>query len=198
MAKQQKFTLKVNPKHTSTEKRAIAQDVIDHIIERTLKGNDKRDNPFKPYSGKNRSGKYSKSYVDSLDFKSAGKSKNKLNLQLSGDMLAFIEHLDSKRDEITIGFKRGSEENAKAEGNILGTYGNKSPVTKGRDFLGITQKKYKEILSNYPLRSKPGSELSAALIRELSVKQFLDTEAKAQEISERIGLEDVSGALDAS
>jgi hypothetical protein len=105
----------------------IADLAIEKIVERTDKGLDKNGVPFT---------KYSKAYMNSLDFKNAGKSKRP-NLQLSGDMLASIEVLDSTRNWVEIGFEKGSEENGKADGNIRGTYGKPTPVGPKRDFLGI-------------------------------------------------------------
>ncbi len=82
----------------------------------------------------------------SLDFKNSGKSKH-VDLQLSGDMLAALSLLSHKSGEITIGFENGTLENDKAEGNILGTYGQKSPIPgKKRDFLGIEPSKLRDFI----------------------------------------------------
>lgn len=115
--------------------------MIERIVERTDQGRDKEGKAF---------AKYSKDYINSLDFKVAGKGKTP-NLQLSGDMLASIKLLDSTRNWIEIGFEKGTEENGKADGNIRGTYGQSSPVGPARDFLGITdnpkdKKKFLEIV----------------------------------------------------
>lgn len=113
--------------------------MIEHIYDRTNRGLDKKGNPFPGYS---------KDYIKSLDFKNAGKSKGRVDLQLSGDMLAAMKLINHKNGKLTIGFERGSEENAKAEGNILGTYGQQSPIKgKKRDFLGIEDKKLRELIN---------------------------------------------------
>ena len=53
-----------------------------------------------------------------------------------------------------IGFESGYDGLGKVEGNVLGTYGNSKPVTKGRDFLGLTKDELNNILKNYPLNDK--------------------------------------------
>lgn len=106
-------------------------------MERTNKGVDKDGAKFPGYS---------KEYMKSLDFKIAGKSKS-VDLQLSGDMLAAIKALKTTRNWVEIGFEKGSEENARADGNIRGTYGKSSPIPgKARDFLGISEKELVKII----------------------------------------------------
>lgn len=142
-AKQQKIAISIPVEYTEREKIAIAQDIIDFIVKQTKKGKDKNNENFPRYSDE---------YVKSLDFNNAGKSRGKVNLQLSGDMLAALKVLDIKSSKVIIGYEAGTEENAKAEGNILGTYGQKKPTGKARDFLGITTKALTdEILRRYPL-----------------------------------------------
>ena len=126
------------------QRQAIALEVIDFIVERSKKGYDKNGKKFIPASG------YSASYANSQDFKNAGKSKGKINLTLSGEMLNSIEHLKDKAGEITIGFDKSDDElNGKAEGNILGSYGGDPNPKKARDFLGIQEKDLNKILKNY-------------------------------------------------
>jgi len=87
--------------------------------------------------------------VASLDFKAAGKSRS-VDLTLSGDMLAAIELLGHKKGQITVGYENGTDENARAEGNQLGTYGQKSPnPKKARAFLGIAKEDLEKILRSY-------------------------------------------------
>jgi hypothetical protein len=119
------------------QKDEVADLIIERIVNRTDQGKDKDGRRFPGYS---------KSYKESLDFKVAGKT-NKVDLQLSGDMLAALSVLDKTSRSVTIGFENGSEENAKADGNIRGTYGNPSPnPKKARDFLGITIKELTDII----------------------------------------------------
>jgi hypothetical protein len=139
-AKWQKFKVDLTGLGLDEDQRAeVADLVIERIVERTTQGKDK--------DGKRFAG-YSKAYKDSLDFKVAGKS-GKVDLQLSGDMLAALRHLknyDTNRS-IVVGFEEDSEENAKADGNIRGTYGQSKPIPgKARDFLGITERELAKII----------------------------------------------------
>lgn len=138
MSKQQKISLPIPPKTTKDEKIAIADAVIEFIRERTESGKDKNGKKFPAYS---------KEYVKSLDFKIAGKSKGNVNLTLSGDMLAALKLLSVKEDKIIIGYEAGSDENDRAEGNILGSYGGDPKQSKARDFLGINPKVYTDIVA---------------------------------------------------
>lgn len=137
-----KKKIQISKKYSQEEREAIAFELIDKIIERTKKGIDRKGNQFPSYSD---------SYTGSLDFKIAGKSKNKINLTLSGDMLADLQLLNHDKGEIVIGFENGSDSNAKAEGNIKGTYGQKTSTGKKRDFLGVQEKELREVLEKYPL-----------------------------------------------
>lgn len=119
------------------QKDEVADLIIERIVNRTDQGKDKDGRKFPGYS---------KSYKESLDFKVAGKT-NKVDLQLSGDMLAALSVLDKTSRSVVIGFERGSKENAKADGNIRGTYGKPTPdPKKARDFLGISERELIKIV----------------------------------------------------
>lgn len=134
----QKLKLDIPDDLSPKERETLADLVIEHIVDRTDRGLDKNGKKFPGYS---------KNYIKSLDFKNAGKSKSNVNLQLSGDTLAALQLLNHKSGQILVGFVNGTEENAKAEGNIKGTYGQPSPIPgKQRDFLGIEPKKLKELI----------------------------------------------------
>jgi len=141
-AKHQKTTIHLDPEYTKDERLVIGQEIIDFIVKRTQEKNkDKNNNTFPDYS---------KEYVKSLDFKIAGKSKSDVNLTLSGDMLAAMQILNDRKGLVTIGFQNGTEENAKADGNIRGTYGqSRGSKKKARDFLGLTQKDLDTILKRF-------------------------------------------------
>lgn len=134
----QKLDIPIPKDLTPSQRVELADLVVEHIVDRTDKGIDKDGKRFP---------KYSKSYIKSLDFKNAGKSETKVNLQLSGDMLAALELLKHEKGMIRVGFERGSEENDKAEGNILGSYGGDPNPKKARDFLGIKPSKLKELIA---------------------------------------------------
>lgn len=150
--KHQKIEIKIPNDLPPADRKKLGEDIIEFIVDRTQKGIDKDGRPFK---------KYSKAYINSLDFKIAGKSKGKVDLQLSGDMLAALSVLDySKEGKVVLGFKKGSEENAKADGNIRGTYGQSTPNPgKARDFLGINRRDLATIMAVYVQeQSNPGEE----------------------------------------
>lgn len=92
--------------------------------------------------------KYSKSYINSLDFKNAGKSPNKVDLTLSGDLLQSLDVVKQKDGEVVLGFP--DNQNGKADGNIRGTYGAEKPdANKARNFLGLTENDFNKILKKF-------------------------------------------------
>src|SRR4051812_45409968 len=106
------LALKIPSRLTKSQRTELADLVVEHIYDRTDKGLDKDGKPFR---------KYSKSYVESLAGQIGGKTKNgKVNLQLSGDMLAAMTVLSSSEGEIRIGWKDRTERQI-AEGNIIGS-----------------------------------------------------------------------------
>lgn len=141
----QRVKIEIPKGYKPRDREAIADEIIDFIVERTQSGKDKNNRSFPGYS---------KAYKNNLDFKIAGKT-SKVDLTLSGDMLSSLEVISHKNGEITVGFDRSdSENNDKATGHITGIYGNSSRVKK-RDFLGIAKIDLrKKILSNYPLSDR--------------------------------------------
>lgn len=135
---QQKVFIDIPTDLKPAQRIELADLVIEHIFDRTQRGLDKDGKRFPGYS---------KEYVASLDFKVAGKSRGDVNLKLSGDMLAAIKLLNHSNGRISVGFDAGTVENDKAEGNIKGTYGQKTPIAgKQRDFLGIQASKLRELV----------------------------------------------------
>lgn len=138
---QQKVKIPI-PKGFSKEVREqIGEDIIKAIRNRALKENrgydvnTGREFKFAPYT---------KKYAA---FK--GTSQGNVDLELEGNMLYAMDVLQNYTDAVTIGFQPNTDQNAKAEGNAKGTYGQKRPVTEGRPFLGLSQKRLKEILDKY-------------------------------------------------
>ena len=148
----QRFKVRIPEGYSPIERESIAQDIIDFVVERTHSGKDKNNRKFKPG--------YSEGYASSRVGHVAGKRKGGTpDLKLTGDMLESLgEYIKHSPGEIVIGYEKGSEENAKADGNVRGTYGKSKPQVHGRDFMGITQKGLKEVLSNYPLKGKKSLE----------------------------------------
>lgn len=172
MASQQKETIEIPSYYTEEEATAIALEVLDRIIERTKKENlDRNNRKFTPYS---------KSYSESLDFNIAGKSKNSVDLTMTGDMLSSLKVLKVRKGAIEIGYEKGDPINGKVEGNRLGTYGNQKPVTKPRDFLGIHKDDLRKIYENYPRGKKNAEE------RLSRVEDVFNADVVSQEIIDRI------------
>lgn len=158
---QQKISLPIPSKTTRDERVAIADDVIEFIRSRTEDGLDKRGKKFK---------KYSKEYIKSLDFNIAGKSPGEVNLKLSGDMLAALKLLRQTENKIVIGYEQDSEENDRAEGNILGSYGGDPDPKKARDFLGIDKEVFAEIVAKN-IGKKKDQKLMRFIERHISEGQ---------------------------
>lgn len=120
----------------------IGELVLETIVQRTESGKNVDGRSFP---------KYSKAYLNSLDFFNAGKGGN-VDLTLSGDMLASLAVLKATKDFIEIGFDDDSVE-GRAEGNIRGTYGKKrgNPAL-ARDFLGTSGFTNNKGLSDAALR----------------------------------------------
>lgn len=125
-AEHQYFDIEAPNDFTIGMRKALGKEVVEFIRRRTESGKDKNDKRFI---------KYSKAYINSKAFKIAGKSPSKVNLTLSGDMLIALDVLSHKEGPISIGFKEGSEENARADGNV-----------KKRDFMGIKDKDLNKLI----------------------------------------------------
>lgn len=154
--KHQKITLKIPERLKPAERELLGEEVIEFIRERVQsKGLDRKNRELPGYS---------ESYAKSLNFKIAGKSKSKVDLTLSGDMLGAMTVLSHKRGEVTIGFEPGSPENARADGNIRGTYGKPKPIGPKRDFLGLTKEDLARIVDRLdPDDGEVGKAAQAAL-----------------------------------
>lgn len=139
--KWQRITLEIPRGLKPAQREVLGDEIVDFIRDRIQNKNLDKNN--RPLPG------YSKSYVESLEFKIAGKSKSDVNMTQSGDTLGAMTLLSHKDGKLTIGFENGSQENAIADGNIRGTYGNSKSVGPKRDFLGLTKGDLEKILSRF-------------------------------------------------
>ena len=142
----QTVTIRIPIEFDKPTRLLIAEDIVEFIRNRTSRGLDKNNKPFTPYS---------KSYVDSIDFKNAGKRKNRVNLELSGDMMTELQVLNVEAAGfVVIGYPLGEENNRAAwQRNNL------QPGFPKRDFLGIAQKDLKKIIDKYrPLLLREAQE----------------------------------------
>jgi hypothetical protein len=123
-------------------KEALAQAIVDYMVERTKDGegirfsSDGRGTPItlkKPYS---------KNYAESLEFKAAGKSRSDVNMTLTGDMLSSIDVLSVSGNKIKIGITDGTQV-LKAFNHITGD------TVPSRPFFGVSKSELKEIASPF-------------------------------------------------
>ena len=114
-----------------------AQLIIEKIQANTTKGLDKNGNAFP---------KYSSEYKHSIDFHNADKS-NRVDLQLTGDMLNSIEVIQSIPGKLVIGYPTGSKMAGQVEGNQIGSYGNKPNENHARPFLGLPKEQLDLIIA---------------------------------------------------
>ena len=130
---------------TPSQREAYANELIDIIRNRSESGYGVKptgEGDWRKY----RFPGYSKSYTESLDFKIAGKSAGRVDLSLSGDMLAALDVLSTSPGSVMIGYENGTEENDRAEGNQKGSYGGSPNERKARAFLGATKAEQREAL----------------------------------------------------
>lgn len=166
-----KTTLNLPKAYSPIERVAIAQDVVDYIVERTKAGKGPGNTKW---SGK--AAEYSEAYKKSVEFRASGKSKNNVTLRLSGDMLDAIGIISDKSGSITVGIT-DEDQVGKAEGNIRGTYGKQSSIRgKARPFLSLTNDELKKILRNYPLTDRAESKAQAEAVVSVSDQalEYLD------------------------
>ena len=157
-----KMRIQISDRYTSSDRISIARDIIRLIKDRTNNGigvSGNVDNKGVHSENKKFPG-YTSDYKKSNKFLRAGKTSTNVNLQLTKRMIGNLKILDHGTGFIDIGYKKGSKDNAKAEGNIIGSYGGSPSKSKERNFLGITEKELKTVLFQHPI---PGDERFTAL-----------------------------------
>jgi hypothetical protein len=95
---------------------------------------------------------YSDKYAKSMEFKAAGKSKNKVNMSLTGDMLGLMDIKRQSGNDITIGWT-DSDENKKAFNHSAGD------TVPRRPFFGVSNKELKDIRSEFKSEIKEAIKL---------------------------------------
>jgi hypothetical protein len=113
---------------------------------------------------------YSQSYAESQDFKIAGKSKNEVNLQLSGDTIKSMQILQNNPGYVTIGFNDGTPENDKA------AWAQADDNGPQRRFLSLSDKELEQIIAEVKV-NRPTSLKSLAKEeqRPKAVKSITDS-----------------------
>lgn len=112
---------------------AIAQSIIDKIVNRTQKDN-------KGWNGKPFTA-YSPSYKKSDNFGIFGKSAGNVNMTLTGDMLGNMDISESNRDYIDISIDESDA--PKAFNHVTGD------TLPTRDFFGLSKSEMREIKSTF-------------------------------------------------
>lgn len=139
---------------THEMKKYAAQLIVQKIKNNTKKGISADGSPFP---------KYSKSYKESLDFENAEKT-SKVNLELTGDMIASLDVISIDKASVTIGYSKDSEFAGQVEGNQIGSYGQDSGNSKvARPFIGLPSSELKDILDRVQLEmSTPESQFEVS------------------------------------
>jgi len=133
-----KISVKVPDNLSPDQRFDVAIKMLQFIHDRTQKG----ENVYgRKWAGK--AGEYTEKYA-----KKKG-SSGPVDLTLSREMLGKMQYFKSlsSNGEIVLGFKNRTKAERKAEGNILGTYGQPQPIPgKARPFLDILQKDVNRIV----------------------------------------------------
>lgn len=133
--KQAYFRFTIPRGYNEATRQAIAERVLEFVKNRTLNGKDLNGKKFP---------KYSPAYAKE-------KGQNNVDLFASGEMLEKMKVLKVGFNYITIGYDDESII-PQVEGNVLGTYGQDSPIPgKARNFLGISEKDLNLIMNEFPL-----------------------------------------------
>ena len=130
-------------------KRAFALNAIELITKRTLAGKDVNGECF---------AKYSKGYKESAEFKIYGKSATKVNLKLTGEMLASMVSKPKAGTSIVLEFI-DADNNNKAHGHTFGGgVKNSLPI---RDFFNLTSDEENDLLTDILKESSIEQDVNA-------------------------------------
>lgn len=116
-------------------KLALAESLLDKIVEKTQDNKSLKGTPFK---------KYSKRYKNSEDFKAFGKT-DKVNLTLTGDMLGLLDVSKETDNTVELSWEQ-DDEAAKAHGHIVGNPKTNLPK---RDFFGLNNKDIEQVKNKF-------------------------------------------------
>lgn len=130
------YTAFVDPSYSFEDRMRIGRLIIDYIKSRTKAGRGVGNVRF---LGPDGDGKYSDAYAQTVEFKIAGKTKGRVNLTLSGDMLDSLKVVDAGlAGRVVIGL---SGEDADQKATWM--------REKGYHFLGLSDDELNGILSGY-------------------------------------------------
>jgi hypothetical protein len=123
-------------------KLALGQAIIDKIVSRTKSGRGIRFSSSGAGQEIVLKSPYSDKYADSRDFKAFGKTKNDVNLTLTGDMLAGIEIANGSNSN-KLKIKMDEDETGKAYNHQVGD------TVPERPFFGVSSNDLKSIKSEF-------------------------------------------------
>lgn len=116
----------------------IGERIIDYIKTRTENGEGVKFGESGKGTPVKLKSPYSDSYAESPDFKAFGKSRSKVNMRLTGDMLELMDVTKQSSNTITIGW-RDTEQIPKAYNHLVGD------TVPERPFFGVTKSEVKEL-----------------------------------------------------
>lgn len=155
-------------------KTALGQAIIDKIRARTESGEGvKFDSRGRGRSTKLKS-PYSEAYAKSDEFKAFGKSKTKVNMKLTGDMLGLMDITKIDGNKLEIGWD-DREETLKAYNHLTGD------TVPQRPFFGISKSELKEIKKEFGREIKEAlkdNEKQQELLKGLATRFLGDGESE--------------------
>lgn len=113
---------------------AIAQEMLDFMVNRVESG--------RGFDGRSiRSGGYSEEYRDSLEFAAFDKT-NRVNMTLTGDMLADMDILNLSGNQLEIGFVNETQ-------RLKAFNHNTGDTVPERRFFGLSPRETREVISRF-------------------------------------------------
>ena len=163
----QVLELDVDESYSKEERLAIGEEIVDEIVDRTLKQKDANGERFTALD----SGK-SKGYKK---FKRRAIGSAKADLRFTGEMLGALKVIKSKstKGKVVVGYKANTTQNSKAKGHITGDVGQK------RDFLGDKESKnnkriLERVTDQFPVENR--EERRKRLLELLELRRRLSGE----------------------
>lgn len=136
MAKWQRIRIPIPDDLGPSAREAIGIALRNRMQERAEEG-----------KGMNATGTRSKKFPGYTPEYEQFKGQSNVDLLLKGDMLASLNLISHQKGSVLIGFENGTKENAKAEGNIIGSYGKPAgDPSKARNFLGLPKAEIEQII----------------------------------------------------
>lgn len=135
----QRVKIEVPEDLSKAEREEIGEEFVNKMVENAINGEGVRAN------GDKFRRKSFPAYT--ADYEKV-KGQSNVDLTLSGEMLSALKVISHKKGVVMVGFDNGSEANAKAEGNILGSYGREPNIRKARNFLGLIPSEVRAIVNS--------------------------------------------------